>query len=78
MKSGGVRIYYDEEVLGLGYVKLFWEYSFYVLGYQVVEDGVQQQYVQYLFKGEVIIYIDGIQEVSLLDVCVWKIYQEMG
>lgn len=73
-----IRTHQDEEVPGLGHAELAREHSLHVPGDQPVQDGVQQQHAQHLPEGEVIIHVDGTQEVSPLDACAWKTCQETG
>lgn len=73
-----IRTHQDEEVPGLGHAKLAREDGLHVPGHQPVEDRVQQQHAQHLPEGEVVVHIDGTQEVSPLDARAWKTCQETG
>lgn len=73
-----IRTHQDEEVPGLGHAELAREDGLHIPGHKPVEDGVQQQHAQHLPEGEVVVHIDGTQEVSPLDACAWKTCQETG
>lgn len=78
LKGRGISTHHEEEVPGLGHTELAREDSLHVPGHQAVEHRVQQQHAQHLPKAEVIVHIDGTQEVSPLDARAWRTDQENG
>lgn len=78
MKSRGVGTHHEAEVPGLGHAQLPREHGLHVPGHQAVEHGVQQQHAQRLSKGEVVVHVDGTQEVWPLNACAWRTHQETG